>query len=319
MGASIRSWLERFDLVVIAALFLALLPVLHVQRTTDFIVFCLYVLSFDLIYGHMGRLSFGHMLYLGAGAYGAALCSVHLSANPLVALLAALLLAGAVGLLLGRLVVRTTGACFALINLAFNQVGYFIVLIAAAAYTGGEDGMTAAFSRVGPLNLSQRTHMFAFALGVLLGAAWLVRRLTGSPFGILLRSVKEKEERVRFLGYDTTRYKLVAFVLSTSLAGVAGGLSALNYGYVTPSFIDPGRNVEVIFAALIGGAGSVYGALLGGVAFMMIRNYLPDYVQRWEMFLGFALLLLVFRFRSGLWGWLAKRAPRPAVETEVAP
>jgi branched-chain amino acid transport system permease protein len=87
---------------------------------------------------------------------------------------------------------------------------------------------------------------------------------------------------------------------------------------VTPSFIDPGRNVEVIFAALIGGAGSVYGALLGGVAYMVISNYLPDYVQRWEMFLGFALLLLVFRFRSGLWGWIAQRAPRPAVE-EVAP
>ncbi|HEX5818280.1 MAG TPA: branched-chain amino acid ABC transporter permease [Gemmatimonadales bacterium] len=318
MLASIQRWLARFDLVVIAGLFLALLPVLHVQRTTDFIVFCLYVLSFDLIYGHMGRLSFGHMLYLGAGAYGAALCSVHLSANPIVALAASVILAGAVGLLLGPLVVRTTGACFALINLAFNQVGHFVVLIAAAAYTGGEDGMTAAFSRVGPLNLSQRTHMFAFALAILLAAVWFVRRLTGSPFGILLRSVKEKEERVRFLGYDTTRYKLVAFVLSTSLAGAAGGLSALNYGYVTPSFIDPGRNVEVIFAALIGGAGSVYGALLGGVAYMVISNYLPDYVQRWEMFLGFALLLLVFRFRSGLWGWIAQRAPRPAVE-EVAP
>jgi branched-chain amino acid transport system permease protein len=131
--------------------------------------------------------------------------------------------------------------------------------------------------------------------------------------------VKEKEERVRFLGYDTTRYKLVAFTLSTALAGLAGGLSALNYGYVTPSFIDPTRNVEVIFAALIGGAGSVYGALVGGVAFMMIRNYLPDYVQRWEMFLGITLLLLVFRFRAGLWGWLSQRATRPGAEPEVAP
>ena len=104
MLASIQRWLARFDLVVIAGLFLALMPVLHVQRTTDFIVFCLYVLSFDLIYGHMGRLSFGHMLYLGAGAYGAALCSVHLSANPIVALAASVILAGAVGLLLGPLV-----------------------------------------------------------------------------------------------------------------------------------------------------------------------------------------------------------------------
>jgi branched-chain amino acid transport system permease protein len=318
MPVSLRRLVARFDLVAVAAAFLALPPLLGVQRTTDCVVFCLYVLAFDLLYGHMGRLSFGHMLYLGAGAYGAALCSAHVSANPLVGLLAAVLLSGGVGLLLGPLVVRTTGACFALINLAFNQVGHFIVLIAAAAYTGGEDGMTAAFSRVGPLAVTQRTHMFALALAVLLGAVWLVRRLTGSPFGILLRSVKEKEERVRFLGYDTARLKLVAFVLSTSLAGLAGGLSALNYGYVTPSFVDPARNVEVIFAALIGGAGSVYGALVGGVAYMMISNFLPDYVQRWEMFLGLALLLLVFRFRTGVWGWLAARSPRPDVE-EVAP
>ncbi|HET7752987.1 MAG TPA: branched-chain amino acid ABC transporter permease [Anaeromyxobacteraceae bacterium] len=319
MGASIRRWLQRLDLVVIAVVFLALVPVLRVQRTTDFIVFCLYVLSFDLVYGHMGRLSFGHMLYLGAGAYGAALCSAHLSASPLVALAASVAIAGGVGLLLGPLVVRTTGACFALINLAFNQVGHFVVLIAAAAYTGGEDGMTAAFARIGPVDLARRNHMFVFALACLLAAVWLVRRLTGSPFGILLRSVKEKEERVRFLGYDTARFKLAAFVLSTSLAGLAGGLSALNYGYVTPSFIDPARNVEVIFAALIGGAGSVYGALVGGVAYMMISNFLPDYVQRWEMFLGLALLFLVFRFRSGIWGWVARRAPSAAVETEVAP
>lgn len=319
MGASIRRWLERLDLVVVVAVFLALLPVLRVQRTTDIVIFCLYVLSFDLLYGHMGRLSFGHMLYLGAGAYGAALCSAHLSANPFVALFASVALAAGVGLVLGPLVVRTTGACFALINLAFNQVGHFIVLIAAAAYTGGEDGMTAAFSRVGPLVLTRRTHMFALALAALVLSVWLVRRLTGSPFGILLRSVKEKEERVRFLGYDTRRYKLAAFVLSTSLAGLAGGLSALNYGYVTPSFIDPARAVEVIFAALIGGAGSVYGALAGGVAYMLIANFLPDYVQRWEMFLGLALLLLVFRFREGVWGWAVRRVPRRAVETEVAP
>ena len=320
MSAAVFRTLDKLGLVVVAAVFLGLVPALGVQRTTDFMIFCLYVLSFDLIYGYMGRLSFGHPLYLGAGAYGAALCAAHLSANPIAGLLSGVALAAAVGLLVAPLVVRTTGACFALINLAFNQVGHFVVLIAAAAYTGGEDGMTAAFSKLGPISFNQRTHMFGFTLVVLLAVVWLMRRLTGSPFGILLRSVKEKELRVQFLGYDTTRWKLVAFVLSTALAGLAGGLSALNYGYVTPSFVDPARAVEVIFAALIGGAGNVYGALVGGVAYMIISNFLPNYVQRWEMFLGFALLLLVFRFRAGLWGWLTARLPRrPALDAEVAP
>src|SRR5512140_994793 len=148
MRARILRRLRQLDLVLIAATFLAMPLLLRVQRTTDFIIFCIFVLAFDLLYGHMGRLSFGHMLYLGTGAYAAALCAGHLTANPLLVLLAAIVAGAAVGLLLGPIVVRTTGACFALINLAFNQVGYFIALIALARWTGGEDGTSATFSRV---------------------------------------------------------------------------------------------------------------------------------------------------------------------------
>jgi branched-chain amino acid transport system permease protein len=300
--------LRRFDLALVAGAFIVLAQLLRMQRTTDFIIFCIFVVAFDLLYGYMGRLSFGHMLHLGTGAYAAALCAEHLCPNPLVGLLVATASGGAVGLLLGPIAVRTTGACFALINLAFNQVGYFLALVALARWTGGEDGMAASFSAMGPVNFGRAGQMFALALGSLLGVIWLARRLTGSPFGTLLRTIKEKEERVRFLGYDTRRYKLVAFVVSTSVAALAGGLSAVNYGYVSPSFIDPSRNVDVIFAALIGGAGSVHGALIGGVAYMTISNWLPNQTQRWEMLLGVALLLLVFRFQGGIWGWLTARA-----------
>jgi len=132
MRETILRRLRQFDLVVVAAIFLVMPSLLRLQRTTDFIIFCIFVLAFDLLYGHMGRLSFGHMLYLGTGAYAAATCAVYLTPNPFVALAAALLAGAAVGLLLGPLVVRTTGACFALINLAFNQVGYFLALIAFA-------------------------------------------------------------------------------------------------------------------------------------------------------------------------------------------
>lgn len=316
MRDALLSKARRLDLLLVAAVFLLMPVFLRLQRTTDFVIFCVFVLAFDLLYGHMGRLSFGHMLYLGTGAYAAALSAEHLSTNPLLCLVVALASGAAVGALLGPIVVRTTGACFALINLAFNQVGYFLALIALARWTGGEDGTSVTLSRVGPLDLSQKSHMFALALASLLAVLWLLKRLTGSPFGVLLRSVKEKEARVAFLGYDPGRYKYLAFVLSTTLAAFAGGLSALNYRFVNPSFMDPSRNVEVIFAALIGGAGSIYGALVGGVAYMLISNYLPNYVQRWEMFLGFALIVLVFRFRAGLWGWLTARL---AAAGEVQP
>lgn len=303
MQISTINTVKKYDLVLVAAVFLLLVPLLTMQRTTDFMIFCIFVLAYDLIYGYMGRLSFGHMLYLGVGAYAAALSAEHLSANPFLALLVAVAAGGAVGLLLGPIIVRTTGACFALINLAFNQVGYFLVLIALSDWTGGEDGMAAFYDPVWIFDFGNRKVMFYFTLLCLVFVVFLVRRLTTSPFGILLRTIKENETRARFLGYNTFLYKLLAFVLSTSLSAFAGALTMLNYTYATPSFIDPTRNVEVIFACLIGGAGNVYGALVGGIGYMILSNYLPNYIQRWEMFLGIALLALVFKFQSGLWGY----------------
>jgi len=200
--------------------------------------------------------------------------------------------------------VRTTGACFALINLAFCQVGYFLVLVAFSRYTGGEDGMSAYFSKLSFLNFGNRYVVFGFVLFCLLLTYYLLKKFTSSPFGVLIKSIKENETRVKFLGYNTFTYKWVTFIISTTVSAFAGALSILNYGYATPSFIDPSRAVEVIFAALIGGSGSLYGSIIGGVVYMAISNYLASYVPRWEMFLGFALLVVVFRFRTGVWGFI---------------
>jgi branched-chain amino acid transport system permease protein len=114
--------------------------------------------------------------------------------------------------------------------------------------------------------------------------------------------MKEDENRVRFLGYNTYFYKWVTFVSASSIAGLAGALAALNYKFVNPNVMDVHQNVGVVFACLIGGAGNLYGAIIGGVAYMMISNYLAIYIHRWEMFLGISLLIIVFKFRKGIWG-----------------
>ena len=314
------EFLRKFDLLVITALFLLLATLISVDRAIDFMIFCIFVLAYDLLYGYMGRLSFGHMLYLGVGAYALALSGEHLSGNPFLGLLIAVGSGAAVGLILGPIIVRTTGACFALINLAFNQLGFFLALVAFSKWTGGEDGMSTSFHKIWIIDFSKKTTVFWFSLLSLILVVFLLRRLTNSLFGILLRGIKENETRVKFLGYNTFAVKMGAFVISTSLSAFAGALFILNYSYVTTSFIDPLRSVEVIFASLIGGAGSVYGALVGGVCYKLISNYLPNYVQRWEMFLGVVLLLLVFKFRTGVWGYLVawlKRYEKPAaVEPE---
>ena len=295
---------------IIAAGFLVLAPILKVQRTTDFMIFCIFVMSFDLLYGYMGRLSFGHMLFLGAGAYGGGLCIRYMTKDPVIAIVAGIVTAGLLAMLLGLIIVRTTGACFALINLAFNQVGFFLVLSVLRNITRGEDGLGVVPAKLGFLNLGSRPVMFGFVLFFLLLAFYLLRRVTTSPYGILIRSIKEDETRAKFLGYNTFLYKWLTYVLAGCVAGLAGTLSALNYGYVNPNSMDPHRNVDVIFADLIGGAGSLYGSVIGGVIYMVITNFLAIYIPRWEMVLGIALLILVFRFRQGIWGYVRKKWPK---------
>jgi len=292
------------DVMVIAASFLAVTPIFGINRTTDFMIFCIFVLGFNLLYGYMGRLSFGHMLYLGLGAYTVTLFSEHVSRNPFFALLAGVIVGALIGVAIGPIIVRTTGACFALINLAFNQVGHFLALVAFSKWTGGEDGMSAYFTKMGFIDFGKKPVIFGFCMLSLLFTYFILKKLLSSPYGLLVKAIKENEVRVRFLGYNTFRYKWITFIISTTISAFAGALSILNYGYVTPSFIDPSRAVEVIFATLIGGAGSLYGALIGGVAYMAISNYLASYIPRWEMLLGFTLLIIVFRFRRGMWGYL---------------
>jgi branched-chain amino acid transport system permease protein len=275
-----------------------------VNKITDFVIFCIYVLGFDVLYGHMGRISFGHMLYLGAGAYGAAMCAKYIVPDPFLAIAMGIATGAAVGVILGPIVVKTKGAAFALINVAFNQIGYFIVLVALARYTGGEDGVSLSFNSYGFVNFSNVHFLFFFCLASLLAVYWLMHKLYASAFGAMLLGIKENEIRVRFLGYNTSAYKWVAFIVSTSVSAFAGSLFVVNYGFANPSFMDPARNVEVIFAALIGGPGTEFGGVVGGTAYMTISNYLAKYITRWEMFLGVALLIIAFRFRKGLMGYV---------------
>jgi branched-chain amino acid transport system permease protein len=290
------------DILIIGIGFLILIPLISIHRVTDFMIFCIFALSFDLLYGYMGRLSFGHLLYLGTGAYVFGLFIKYFQSNVFLALFLGVLAAGLLGMLLGLIMVRATGACFSLMALAFNQIGFFLVLSPLKHITSGENGFGAHARSIGFLNFNSKITLFILTLLLLLFVFYFLKRLTTSPYGILVRSIKEDENRVRFLGYNTYFYKWVTFVTASLIAGLAGTLTALNYRFVNPNVMDVHQNVGVVFACLIGGAGNLYGAIIGGVAYMMISNFLAIYIQRWEMFLGIALLIIVFKFRKGIWG-----------------
>jgi branched-chain amino acid transport system permease protein len=290
------------QILMIGAGFLILMPLISIHRVTDFMIFCIFALSFDHLYGYMGRLSFGHLLFLGTGAYIYGLLLKYFQVNVFLAILSGVLAAGILGMLLGLIMVRTTGACFSLMALAFNQIGFFLVLSPLKPITNGEDGFGAHARNLWFLNFNDQVTMYILTLLALLMVFYFLKRLTTSPYGILVRSIKEDENRVRFLGYNTYFYKWLTFVIASLIAGLAGTLTALNYRFVNPNVMDVHQNVGVVFACLIGGAGNLYGAIIGGVAYMMISNYLAIYIHRWEMFLGISLLIIVFRFRKGIWG-----------------
>ncbi|NVL92191.1 MAG: branched-chain amino acid ABC transporter permease [Desulfobacterales bacterium] len=288
---------------LVMAAFLILVPVLAIYRVTEFMIFCIFVLSFDLLYGYMGRLSFGQMLYLGTGVYVSTLFSLHVNPNPVLTMLAGVLGGAIVAGLLGLIIVRLADASFALTNLAFNQVGFFLIGSAFQEVTHGEDGISSGVEPWGFLDFANEPVAFVFVLVCLLVTFYILKVLTNSPYGIIIRSIKEDESRVRFLGYSTFYYKWLTFVIAGGVAALAGTLYTLYIQFVSPVSIHPLSNVEVIFACLIGGAGNLYGALAGGVFFMTLKDNLATHIPEWEWILGILLLVIVFWLRRGLTGF----------------
>lgn len=293
------------DMAIIGGAFVLMALFLRLNWVIDFTIFAILVLSYDLLYGYMGRLSFGHVLYYGVGAYTASLFLVQVSPNPFWAIAAGVAAGAVLATVIGFIVVQTQGAPFALVNLAFNQIGFWLAASGLQRFTRGEDGLPSSVAAVGFMDFNDKPTVFIFALICLLAVFLILKIFTLSPYGVLIRSMKENEDRVQFLGYDTFRYQWLTFVLSSTLAALPGTLYAIFYGFVAPTVIVPFGNIEVIFAILIGGAGNLYGAMVGAVAFKLISNILATTITRWELFLGALLLVLVFKFRRGLTGYAA--------------
>lgn len=292
------------ELVAIAVVMMALSSLLGMPRMADFMIFCIAVLSYDLIYGYMGYLTIGHMLYFGTGTYAAALFMNLVLPNPILAIVVGIIAGAILAVIVGNLIIHTKGPIFALVNMAFNYVGFFMIAYAWAGFTGGEDGMRSNTGPIGDLFLHRHPTWFFFVLGCLLITFLVLRMITSSPFGIMVRALKHNEMRVKFVGYNTRYYKLVTFTIASAFAAFAGTLTTINYGYIAPDYISPLRNADMIFANMIGGTGNLFGALLGGLLFMTMRDYIALFLERWELVLGIVLVVVAIKFQSGIVGFL---------------
>ncbi len=267
--------------------------------------FALFACAFNLLIGYVGLLSFGHALFFGGASYASAHAALAWGWPPELAVLFSVLVSAALGLLVGAIAIRRQGIYFAMITLALAQMFYFFCL--RAEFTGGENGIQA----VPRGHLANTYVMYYFVAAVFLVAFAVIFRIIHSPFGQVLKAVRENEPRAISLGYKTDQYKVIAFVLSAGLAGLAGGTKAIVFQLASLTDVHWGMSGEVILMTLIGGIGTIFGPVVGAVFFVTLENYLAQLGSWVQVVQGVIFVICVIAFRRGIVGELARVLKRP--------
>src|SRR3982074_2846646 len=273
--------------------------------------FALFACAFNLLIGYVGLLSFGHAVFLGSAGYGAAHSAKVWGFPPELAILFGTTVAAALGVVIGALAIRSKGIYFANITLAFAQMVYFFSL--QAAFTGGEDGIQSVprGTLLGVLNLRQTLTLYFVVLAIFLVGFLLIYRAIHSPFGQVLKAIRENEPRAISLGYDTARYKFLAYMLSATLAGLAGGTKALVFQLASLTDVHWSMSGEVVLMTLLGGMGTVFGPVAGALAVITMENYLAQLGAWVTVVQGGIFVLCVLTFRRGVIGEIAHLLRRP--------
>jgi branched-chain amino acid transport system permease protein len=268
--------------------------------------FALFACAFNLLLGFTGLLSFGHAVFLGSAGYAAGHAMKVWGFTPELGLVFGALVAAAIGVIIGGLAIRRAGIYFAMITLALAQMVYFIYL--QAPFTGGEDGLQGVprGSLFGLISLKDDLTLYYFVLAVFVFGFWLIHRTIHSPFGQVLKAIRENEPRALSLGYDVDKYKLVAFIISAGLSGLAGATKTLVLGFETLTDAHWHMSGEVVLMTLVGGLGTVWGPVVGAGLIVTLQNELADKAGQWvTVITGGIFVLCVLAFRRGIVGELA--------------
>ena len=300
-----RSRSETIAFVMMAGLLLIAPMFIYPLFLMKALCFALFACAFNLLLGYVGLLSFGHALYFGWASYVSAYAAKAWGFNPEFAIFLGALAAAALGLVAGSLAIRRQGIYFAMITLALAQMMYFFAV--QAPFTGGEDGIQAVprGRLFGLIDLSDPINMYFTVLVIFLAGFLLIYRIIHSPFGEVLKAIRENEPRAISLGYKTERYKLMAFVLSAAFAGVAGATKAIVFQLASLTDVDWPMSGEVVLMALVGGLGTVFGPVAGAFIVIAMQNYLAQVGQWVTVIQGVVFVLCVLLFRRGIVGELA--------------
>ena len=267
--------------------------------------FALFACAFNLLLGFGGLLSFGHAMFLGTAGYVAAHAAKQWGVTPEIAIVAGTAASAALGTLVGALAIRRQGIYFAMITLAIAQMMYFFYV--QAPFTHGEDGIQAVprGHLFGLIDLANPLAMYYTVLVVFVAAFALIVRIIHSPFGQVLKAIRENESRAISLGYDADRYKLLAFVLSATLAGLAGALKAIVFQLASLTDVHWTMSGEVVLMTLLGGMGTIFGPVVGAFVIVALENFLAGLGEWVTVITGVIFVVCVLAFRRGIVGELA--------------
>jgi branched-chain amino acid transport system permease protein len=273
---------------------------------TRIVIFALAAVSLNLIMGYGGMMSFGHAAYLGIGGYAVGILAAEGIGSGFIQWPVALAASALFALVIGALSLRTRGVYFIMITLAFAQMAYYVA--SGLSRYGGDDGLT-IYKRStfdGLINLSNRVQFYYLCLACLLGGIYLVWRIVNSRFGLVVQGLRSNEQRMQAIGFPATRFRLVCFVISGTLCGLAGALLANNTDFVSPASMYWTRSGDLMVMVILGGMGSLFGPVIGAIVYLMLEEFLSQVTEYWALIMGPLLLLIVLFGRGGIVGVLGR-------------
>jgi branched-chain amino acid transport system permease protein len=310
MRMSLKRLRPHDGVPILIFLILAAIPVLALIRSEDYLlslferlmIFAIAALSLDLLIGYGGLISFGHAAFVGLGAYAVGILSAHGMHDAIIALPVALLSSALFAYVTGVVCLRTKGVYFIMITLAFGQMVFFTA--SSLAPYGGDDGLTIAARNTlgGFAFFRSEGSLYYLIWGCLLGAYCFCRMLVGSRFGRVFRGAKENALRMETIGFNVYRFQLVAYVIAGMMAGLSGFLLANATEFVSPAYMSWQRSGDLIIMVILGGLGSLHGAIIGAGAYLLLEEWLSAFTEDWKVIFGPFLVLVVLFARGGLLG-----------------
>jgi branched-chain amino acid transport system permease protein len=309
------SWFEfaKLHRASLASLVVLVFPLVmpFTALAANTLIYGLFALGFNLVYGYLGLLSFGHAALFGTGAYFCGIAIVHLGlpwyAAIALGVVGGLLMAAVIGVL----AIRTRGIYFAMVTMALSQCVYYL-FYEAVDWTGGENGLRGInIHQISVFGLkldfiNPLTRYYVIAAFVI-AAFFVLSRILASPFGAVIEAVRENEARAKASGYDVTMTRLITFVLSGGFCGLAGALQALHLSIVPIEILHYDTSGIVVMIALLGGMGTFFGPMIGAAAFLMLENLVSTWTVHWQLIVGAVFMICVLFFPAGIWGTLIKR------------